>query len=387
MPYLHFETLRGYEEMVQHISAARNPQPTRFYGRREKRKSKYDSAQAPKNSPPKKISDADDAVAAKPAEAVEINGAKWMNILHWPGQLRFTFKDLKEKLSSKPAQIPKYLGISAIDDKGAENTDLEKGTVKNSGSAIIALRESTPREEKSKQSDSTSMEVTTASREKEIEAEREKRMEAKRDEMEAERVENSTEAEKGINVSADVNSKGEEADTLVKSTIIPDKAQPNTNEEAKPTNIASNVKHASSHRGRSKLTPEAREATKNDSPTAVTTEVIEQGPQSNRGFGVPSGASTFKGKDRLDDIPEENQSRPEDPSGGGGPSSEQPPEPEPRMHRIPSGQLDEMLIKAYSSPTNLGQMPPLQLRRTLDQYFYTDLQNTYQRDTDQVVLR
>jgi hypothetical protein len=61
--------------------------------------------------------------------------------------------------------------------------------------------------------------------------------------------------------------------------------------------------------------------------------------------------------------------------------------PEPRNTRVSLSRLDEILIKAYSLPSSSGQMPPLQLRRTLDQYFYTDLSNTHQRDTDQVVLR
>jgi hypothetical protein len=49
--------------------------------------------------------------------------------------------------------------------------------------------------------------------------------------------------------------------------------------------------------------------------------------------------------------------------------------------------LDEDLIMGYLFPTNLGEIPPLQPRRTLDQYFYTHLESTSHRDADQVVYR
>ena len=49
--------------------------------------------------------------------------------------------------------------------------------------------------------------------------------------------------------------------------------------------------------------------------------------------------------------------------------------------------LDKDLIMGYLFPTNLGEIPPLQPRRTLDQYFYTHLESTSRRDADQVVFR
>jgi hypothetical protein len=49
--------------------------------------------------------------------------------------------------------------------------------------------------------------------------------------------------------------------------------------------------------------------------------------------------------------------------------------------------LNENLIKAYLVSSEDKPMPPLQLRRTLDQYFYTHLKNTSQRDSDQVVYK
>lgn len=48
--------------------------------------------------------------------------------------------------------------------------------------------------------------------------------------------------------------------------------------------------------------------------------------------------------------------------------------------------LNENLVKGYLFP-KVGELPFLQPRRTLDQYFYTHLENTSRRDGDQVVYR
>jgi hypothetical protein len=48
--------------------------------------------------------------------------------------------------------------------------------------------------------------------------------------------------------------------------------------------------------------------------------------------------------------------------------------------------LNEWLVRGYMSPRN-GELPSLQPRRSLDQYFYTHLESTSQRDGDQVVCR
>jgi hypothetical protein len=48
--------------------------------------------------------------------------------------------------------------------------------------------------------------------------------------------------------------------------------------------------------------------------------------------------------------------------------------------------LNENLILGYLFP-KAGELPYLQPRRTLDQYFYTHLENTSERDSDQVVYR
>jgi hypothetical protein len=49
--------------------------------------------------------------------------------------------------------------------------------------------------------------------------------------------------------------------------------------------------------------------------------------------------------------------------------------------------IDEKLIRAYLRPTSDWQTPSLHIRRTLDQYFYTTLDNTNARDRDQVLRR
>jgi len=61
--------------------------------------------------------------------------------------------------------------------------------------------------------------------------------------------------------------------------------------------------------------------------------------------------------------------------------------PVKQKRKMNLGNLDAHLIKAYLSPNKPGEIPPLQLRRTLDQYYYTHLVNTAGRDSDQVVLR
>ena len=374
MPYLHFETLRGYQEMAHHLSATRDLPIRIERSRRVQRKSKRGPTKTQEKARRNKILDADDPLTENPDEPVEKKGSKWTNILNRTG-LRLTFQDLKANMSSKPADLPKFLGISSTDENGAEGMDLEKGTVKNTGSAINSHSNSAPHENKANRFDSTGIEMAAAKREKGVEAQK---------------VEKSPGAEIGIEDSQDTNPKGSKPNLLAVSTIVPDEAKSNANELAKAPDTTSQVNLPSLHAGRNKSNSEApKEATKNDRPEVVANAIgaMEQGPQNNQSFRPPSRVGTFKGKDRLDDILEGSQSRTEDPSRGGGPTSEQPLRSEPRKPRIPLGQLDEILMKAYSLPNNLGQVPPLQLRRTLDQYFYTDLLSTYERDNDQVVLR
>ena len=49
--------------------------------------------------------------------------------------------------------------------------------------------------------------------------------------------------------------------------------------------------------------------------------------------------------------------------------------------------MDEDLIAAYLRPSLQGHKKALQIRRTLDQYTYSTLDDTTSRDQDQVVFR
>lgn len=51
------------------------------------------------------------------------------------------------------------------------------------------------------------------------------------------------------------------------------------------------------------------------------------------------------------------------------------------------GSPDEKLIKGYLRTFAGWPTPPLHIRRTLDQFFYTDLVETNARDEDQVIFR
>jgi hypothetical protein len=63
-------------------------------------------------------------------------------------------------------------------------------------------------------------------------------------------------------------------------------------------------------------------------------------------------------------------------------------QPGPSEHKLTfKNNPDKDLIMGYLFPTNPEEIPPLQPRRSLDQYFYTHLESTSQRDADQVVYR
>ena len=81
-----------------------------------------------------------------------------------------------------------------------------------------------------------------------------------------------------------------------------------------------------------------------------------------------------------------SKSKGKQPDRTGTPTATQP--PGTSEHKAtPEYNPDKDLIMAYLFPTNPGEIPPLQPRRTLDQYFYTHLESTSQRDADQVVYR
>ena len=52
-----------------------------------------------------------------------------------------------------------------------------------------------------------------------------------------------------------------------------------------------------------------------------------------------------------------------------------------------SGMLNQILIQGYLKPGQSGEVPPMQIRRSLDHYFYSHLASTARRDGDQVVQR
>jgi hypothetical protein len=51
------------------------------------------------------------------------------------------------------------------------------------------------------------------------------------------------------------------------------------------------------------------------------------------------------------------------------------------------GMLHRILIQGYLKPGDGDEVPPLQIRRTLDHYFYSNLDSTSRRDNDQVIQR
>ena len=51
------------------------------------------------------------------------------------------------------------------------------------------------------------------------------------------------------------------------------------------------------------------------------------------------------------------------------------------------GMLHKILIQGYLKPGAAGEVPPLQIRRTPDHYFYSHLASTSRRDHDQVIQR
>ncbi len=101
---------------------------------------------------------------------------------------------------------------------------------------------------------------------------------------------------------------------------------------------------------------------------------------------VPIDTSA-KGKGKLTDPTQENALEAGDTGLETGIAPKPPFTVRPPKPRTSLRDLDEHLIKGYLLPADHGGTPPLQLRRTLDQYFYTHLESTSYRDSDQVVYR
>jgi hypothetical protein len=383
MPYLHFETLRGYEEMAHQISVTRNPLlleplPMQQLGRHKRSSRAKRSAETsilfvrpkkvPEIEPPivtvrsKNVPEIDDNVSTTSSETADKTGSTWKNILHRTGNLRSTLHNLKGRASSKPAHLFRTPGDSAAEGE-VDNGDLEKGTKKSFTRLHTWLKEN------AENSKSTTIDLTTA------EERHEAQIPKKKIEFADEKnIQNSSE-EKPANTN----------DSTSKAERFPDSTQNTTSEPISPLVIEEQVESSHVSEAANQSLPGAPEDTKPlDRPK--TPEISRERRNASQTFLIPSRAGTFKGKEKLADIPEGSQPRNEGPGRKPRLAPEQYPQPEQRV-RIALGQLDEVLIKAYSLSNTPGQLPPLQLRRTLDQYFYTHLLSTYERDTDQVVLR
>jgi hypothetical protein len=366
MPYLHFETLRGYQEMAHQISITRNPpEPLPVYNlTRQKRSSR---AKRATERPlvmvrPKIVPEIDDAVSTTSSATAEKTGSTWKNILHRAGNLRSTLQDLKGKVGSKPARLSRTPGVSAAQGS-IDNGDLEKGTKKKFTLLHTWL------EENAGESKSTTIDPTAG------EMRNEAQVTKKKIEFADEKHTEKSGEEKFVNTT----------DSMSKAENFPDGTQKTTGEDISPPDNEEQVKSSPVPATANQSVPGAQEDRKPlDRPTAPETSRERQNPSQN--FQPPSRAGTFKGKEKLADIPERSQPRMGNPRRESKLAPGQFPRPE-RGVRVALGQLDKLLIKAYSLSNTPGQLPPLQLRRTLDQYFYTHLLSTYERDTDQVVLR
>lgn len=360
MPYLHFETIRGYEEMMSHIQIARNTRYARILPRAPPQMPAPKANRNARHSPTDTTTETTESVESH--DTAEKKRPKWNNIAHRTEQLRLTFQNLKRQLALEAARKTKA-GIE----------DLEKGKVTNTSSAAEIFLGGTSIEKKGKRADTVDMEISTEGQIK----------------FQPAQIEASPQAKPDIRKDSqgDKIQKGKESHPFSKPDIvIPNQSASITDEGVNPHNNISQTTAASSSTAVNQF-PSKEPGGDPDSPNSAATEKAKRGTQSSGTFGVPTRASTFKGKDKLADIPEGRQPRSEEASRGAGTAFEKFPRPEPRTTRVSLSRPDEILIKAYSSPSIPGQMPPLQLRRTLDQYFYTDLSNTHQRDTDQVVLR
>ena len=148
-------------------------------------------------------------------------------------------------------------------------------------------------------------------------------------------------------------------------------------------NMTSQIKE---HRGAS---PTGVGGVSNQASTRTAVWVNEQDGHNKQNNADPITVTTnTKGKATFTNAPKEGATEVGD-GGGQGPSTtpKQDTRHNPQKMRVPLEDLDKHLIRGYLLPTKPGEAPPLQLRRTLDQYFYTHLASTSERDSDQVVFR
>lgn len=370
MPYLHFETLRGYKEMAWNTWIARNPPippqlgpPPGHHFRGSARPKGLKKAKPPTIGAQlamvrsKNIPEADDVVSTESDETIERKGSTWKTILHRTEHLRSTLQDLKGKLNSKSVHLPKFIGKSSVDEKNAQKEDLEKGAGKDTVSAFDPNADSVP----VAPNESKGLESTTAETEKGFQITK---------------IERQGETESDLKDSSkEKDGEGTKPGPLAAIATVQEQTQEQVNVSVHPATVNQS----------STSPPEG--AIPGESPIAA--KATRQAQHGRENFTAPPRSGTFKGKNKLAHIPEGSQPRTGDPARGAEPALAQRSRPEAAEARMLLGELDQQLIKAYSLPLPHipGQFPPLQLRRTLDQYFYTHLPSTYERDTDQVVFR
>jgi len=313
--------------------------------------------------------DSEDAPSTKSDESDEIKISGWKKIFHPAGRLRSALHTRKGKSSLRSSILPKVLGIFSVAEQDVKKDDLERGKERDSVLLPERVPASTPDEQNVGNVESRRIDLIDAGKEKPLQLSK---------------------------------TETKEEDKSALKEVIEDKKTDSSAPLAISPVIASETKAATATRS----DPQDKEASVDPSPVTAdvdlsstralddtqleqnseTAEPSRQVEPGNQNMTSPPRADTFKEKDKLADIPEERPAA----TGMAAAPQEQPRRSNPRrppIPRVPLGQLDEILIKAYSLPSDVGQVAPLQLRRTLDQYFYTHLASTYERDMDQVVLR
>jgi hypothetical protein len=320
----------------------------------------------------KRNPDSDVAPSTRSDETESDKVPEWKNIFHRRGRLRSALQDLKDKASSRSNKLPKFLGISSADEKEAKKDDLEKGKGREPTLQVERFLASPADEQNAGHSESTRVDLVNTKREKNLQI---SRIERKEDDRGKTVTKNSIEdPSTGSSV------------PLAIAPVAGGETPMAATTQSEPENQDEQVGLSPSAAAVDLSPTEALKEAQSE-PNPSTAEALGQGQENNQN---PPGADTFRGKDKLADITEERatimEARGEVPA----PVPGRPRRADTRRApaaRVPLGQLDEVLIKAYSLPNVFGQLPPLQLRRTLDQYFYTHLASTYERDMDQVVLR
>lgn len=368
IPFLHFETYRGYRRMAQIIMQGRQPPPRVSYWREATKKP---------SRPP---------VVIEAHESSEDDGEElstFKRILRRTQKLRSTLRGLKKKMRLKP-------------DNTEDRVDLEKGagTENHEDSFSNAAANIEPRED-GVQHSGTLRDGKNTDSDEAMETlptipsinERNWILE----EIDEGRHESSTEIRSIEERRSLKDTKTDSMETSVapKSGLLTENVQMLSDQQSESRmqepQVIPLLKVTSAMEQSIPLTMDSEGANSNQH----VSDAGEGQQSSARSLIRVAGSKSTKGKGKgsLDNIGEENTMKPEDHSPKAGAAIEQDStSSRPRKVRIPLGMLDEHLVKGYLSPNN-PMNSPLQLRRSLDQYFYTHLASTSQRDRDQVVYR